>query len=67
MARSGCFGPYIKVKDRKFYVGEPPVADMIIWENKSKFTCLRVIISWVMTLGFFVGSYLLIAFATYNK
>lgn len=21
MARSGCFGPYLKMKDRKFYVG----------------------------------------------
>jgi hypothetical protein len=43
------------------------VADMIIWENKNKFTCVRVIISWVITLGFFVGSYLLIAFATFKK
>lgn len=67
MARTGCFGPYIKIKERKFYVSEPPVADMIIWENKNSFTCMRVIISWLITLGFFVGSYLLIAYATFKK
>lgn len=67
MAKTGCFGHFIKVKDRSFYLKEPPIADMIIWDHKTKFTFLRVLVSWIITVGFFVGSYLLIAFATYKK
>ena len=44
-----------------------PIADMIIWENKKKFTCLRVIFAWVITLAICLGSYLLVAFATFQK
>lgn len=32
LAMRGCFGPYFKINNNnKFYVSEPPVADMILW------------------------------------
>lgn len=66
-AKHGCFVKSIKTKNRKHSVSEPPIADMVIWENQTKYTCLRVIFVWVITLGICLGSYLLIAFATFKK
>jgi hypothetical protein len=31
IAQRGCMGHYIKANGRKYYLSEPPVADMIIW------------------------------------
>ena len=66
-AERNCFGPFVRAPNRKFYLSEPPIADMIIWENKTKFTCLRVIFAWIITLAICLGSYLLVAFATFQK
>jgi hypothetical protein len=40
---------------------------MVIWENKSKYTTIRVIIAWIITILICVGSYMLVAFATFKK
>lgn len=40
---------------------------MIIWENKYKWTCLRVLFIWLITLLICFGSYLLVGLAEYRK
>ena len=40
---------------------------MILWENKYKWTALRVIFVWIITLGICFSSYLLVGVAQYQK
>ena len=46
---------------------EPPVADMIIWENLHKWTCLRMILVWLVTFSICFCSYLLVGISQYRK
>lgn len=36
--------------------------DMLQWTNKAKWTCVRVVISWLLTLIIVVGSYVLFGY-----
>ena len=40
---------------------------MILWENKDKWTCLRVLFIWIITLGIIFSSYLLVGVAQAEK
>lgn len=62
-----CFKDYIDIRDKTYYLEHPPVADMILWENKSKWTCLRVLFSVIVTFAIYGGSYLLVGYAQMQK
>ena len=40
---------------------------MILWENKYKWTCFRVILVWIITLGICFCSYLLVGIAQFEQ
>ena len=64
-SESKCFKKYITVNDTKHQISYPPVADMILWENKYKWTCFRVVLVWIITLGICFCSYLLVGIAQF--
>jgi hypothetical protein len=66
-AKTGCFGNYLKIYKRKYYISEPPIADMILWQNKNKVTLIRVLISWLFTIAICFGSYLLVGYTSYKQ
>lgn len=57
-----CCGDKLVINNRVYYLKEPPIPDMIQWENRSSWTFLRNIISWLLTILICVGSYLLFGF-----
>lgn len=40
---------------------------MIQWQNRKKFTKIRVCISWTLTIAICFGSYLLIGYIQYEQ
>lgn len=40
---------------------------MIIWKNKGKWTFIRLVISWIMTLAICFGSYMLFGYIQYKQ
>ena len=40
---------------------------MIQWQNRKKFTKIRMFISWTLTIGICFGSYLLIGYIQYEQ
>lgn len=40
---------------------------MLQWHNKGKYTCLRLLISWLITLIIVGGSYILFGFIQYQQ
>lgn len=67
LSRNKCMSKFLVVQGRKYEISEPPVADMIIWENMHKWTWLRVIIAWIITFGICFCSYLLVGIAQFQK
>lgn len=67
ISKNECFSKNLYVEERKYSVSEPPYPDMILWENKHKWTCLRVCFIWIITLGICFCSYLLVGIAQYQK
>lgn len=66
-AKNPCMGTYLKINNKKYYISEPPIADMVIWENKHKFTIFRAIFAYIITIGICFGSYLLVGFAKFKS
>ena len=61
------FSKYLIVDEKRHKICEPPVADMILWENKYKWTWLRVIFVWIITLAICFCSYLLVGLAQFQE
>lgn len=66
-AKKGFFSDKIALGDKTYTIEEPVGADMLIWKNTHKNTCLRVIIVWVITLAICFGSYLLVGLAIFGR
>lgn len=58
----GCFSKYYKFNNKEYFLSEPPAPDLIIWKNKGKFTFIRLIISWIITLAICFCSYMLFGY-----
>jgi hypothetical protein len=65
--KDGCFSRYYQFGDKEYVLSEPPSPDLIIWKNKGRWTFLRVIISWILTLAICMGSYMLFGFIQYEQ
>jgi hypothetical protein len=67
MQKDGCFKKYYEFNNREYVLSEPPPPDLIIWKNKGKWTFIRLIISWIITLAICAGSYILFAYIQYQQ
>ena len=53
--------------EREYLLKNPPVPDMINWENRYKWTKIRTVISWLIVLMIVAGCYLLLGFIQYKQ
>lgn len=67
MQKDGCFKKYYEFNNKQYVLSEPPPPDLIIWKNKGKFTFIRLIISWIITLAICGGSYVLFGYIQHQQ
>ncbi len=68
MRKSFCCGKYLVTKSGYEYsVEEAPIPDMLQWQNKTKWTFCRVILSWVVTLAIVLASYILFGWIQWQQ
>ena len=65
--KKGIFKDTISVGSKKYTISEPPLPEVIQWKNYHKYTGLRVLFVWIITLIICFGSYILVGLAIYGR
>ncbi len=63
-----CCNRYLVSKNGKLYsLEDAPIPDMLQWPNKTKWTCMRVLLSWIITLAIVFASYILFGYIQWEQ
>lgn len=67
MQQKACCSNKLMVEGRQYQLKEPPLPDMILWENRNKWTKTRTFFSWILTILLCLCSYMLFGFIQFRQ